>query len=211
MRKPIKIAVLASTAAVIVAGGTAAAFAVQGDSQPTNTTTTAYNTAPTAPKAAQNPPAAAKAAGPVNAAKARQIALHRMPGAMVTETDFDHEHGKAVWEVDLTGQNRHYEIHIDAATGKILGLSASKASGSHASQSAPAKAAGTVSAAQARQIALHRMPGAMVTETDFDHEHGKAVWEVDVTGQHGKAEVHINAATGKVLSVHYDPGMEDNH
>ena len=209
MRKPIRIAVLAGTAGVIVAGGTAAAFAFQGDSQPTQPTTTAYNRAPAAPKAAETSPAPAKAAGKVTAAQARQIALHRAGSGMVTETDFDHEHGKAVWEIDVTTQNRHYEFHIDAATGKVLGLSASKVGAAHTSQAAPAKAAG-VSAAQARQIALQRVPGR-ATETDFDHEHGKAVWEVDVTGQRGKAEVHINAATGKVLSVHYDPGMEDNH
>jgi uncharacterized membrane protein YkoI len=211
MRKPIRIAVLAGTAGVIVAGGTAAAFAFQGDSQPTQATTTAYNPAPAAPKAAETSPAPAKAAGKVTAAQARQIALHRAGGGWVTETDFDHEHGTAVWEVDVTTQQRHYEFHIDAATGKVLSLSAAKASATHTSQPTPANAAGKVTAAQARQIALHRAGGGTVTETKFDHEHGKAVWEVDVTGQHGKAEVHINAATGKVLSVHYDAEMGDNH
>ena len=210
MRKPIRIAVLAGTAGVIVAAGTAAAFAFQGDSQPTQATTTAYNPA-AAPKAAEHSPAPAQAAGKVTAAQARQIALHRAGGGMVTETDFDHEHGKAVWEVDVTTQQRHYEFHIDAATGKVLGLSAAKASAAHASQPAPASAAGKVTAAQARQIALHRAGGGMVTETKFDHEHGKAVWEVDVTGQRGKAEVHISAATGKVLSVHYDAETGDSH
>lgn len=32
-----------------------------------------------------------------------------------------------------------------------------------------------------------------------------------MTGQRGKAEVHIDAATGKVLSVHYDTEMPDSH
>jgi uncharacterized membrane protein YkoI len=208
MRKPIRIAVLAGTAGAIVAASTAAAVATQNDGQPTQATTTA-DKAPAVPKGAEDS-APAQAAGKVTAAQARQIAVQRVPGAMVTETDFDHEHGTAVWEIDVTKRNRHYEIHIDAATGKVLGLSAAKASTPHTSQPAPAKAA-EVSAAQARQIALHRVPGGTVTETKLDHEHGTAVWEVDVAGQHGKAEVHINAATGKVLSVHYDAGTEDGH
>jgi uncharacterized membrane protein YkoI len=196
MRKPIQIAMMAGAAGVIVAGGTAAAFAVQGGNQPTKATTTYSTSAPTTP-------ASPKAAGTVNAAQARQIAQQLVRGGTVTETGLDHEHGKAVWEVDLTKNNRHYEVHIDAATGKIIGAGASKASASHASQ----PAAGKVSAVQARQIAQQRVPGAMVTETDFDHEHGKAVWEVDLTRQHRHYEVHIDAATGQVLGVHQDTGM----
>ena len=197
MRKPIQIAMMAGAAGVIVAGGTAAAFAVQGGNQPTKATTTNYSTsAPTAP-------ASPKAAGTVSAAQARQIAQQLVPGGTVTETDLDHEHGKAVWEVDLTKNNRHYEVHIDAATGKIIGVGASKASAPHASQ----PAAGKVSAAQARQIAQQRVPGAIMTETDFDHEYGKAVWEVDLTKNNRHYEVHIDAATGQVLSVHQDTGM----
>jgi uncharacterized membrane protein YkoI len=195
MRKPIRIALLAGTAGVIVAGGTAAAIAIPGDSQPVKTATTGYNGPATA---------APKAAGTVTAAQARHTAQQRVPAATVTETDLDHEHGKAVWEVDLTGQHARWEVHVDAATGKITGVSASKASASDASQPAPVKAAGTVTAAQARHAAQQRLPAATVTETDLDHEHGKAVWEVDLTGQHAKWEVHADAVTGNILSIHHD-------
>jgi uncharacterized membrane protein YkoI len=116
MRKPIRIAMVAGAAGAIVAGGTATAVAVQGDSQPTKAINTTYSTSAT------TAPASPKAAGKVNAGQARHIAQQRVPGGMVTETDFDHEHGKAVWEVDLTGQHREYEIHIDAVTGKVLSV-----------------------------------------------------------------------------------------
>lgn len=118
MRKPIRIAILAGAAGVIVAGGTATAFAVQSDSQPTKATTTSYSTSAT------TAPGSPKAAGKVNAGQARHIAQQRVPGGTVTETDFDHEHGKAVWEVDLTKSNRHYEVRIDAVTGKVLNVHA---------------------------------------------------------------------------------------
>jgi len=52
--------------------------------------------------------------------QARQIAQQRVPGAKVAETCFDHEHGRAVWEIELTKQHREYEVTIDALTGKVI-------------------------------------------------------------------------------------------
>ncbi|MGE5286610.1 MAG: PepSY domain-containing protein [Micromonosporaceae bacterium] len=69
--------------------------------------------------------------------------------------------------------------------------------------------AGKVSSQQAPQTARHLVPGAKVTETERDREHGRAVWEVELHKQHHEWEVTIDAATGKVLSIHHDTGMED--
>jgi uncharacterized membrane protein YkoI len=184
MRKQIRIGLLAGTAGLLAVGGTTVACTSQGNGQQTRAPASSGTTAP----------------AEVSADRARQIAQQLVRGGAVTETDLDHEHGRAVWKVDLTKNNRDYEVHIDAATGKISGVSASKASASrHASPTASAK----VSAQQARQITQQRVPGATVTETDLDHEHGRTVWEVDLTKNNRHYEVTVNAATGTVISVHH--------
>lgn len=37
-----------------------------------------------------------------------------------TETERDREHGRAVWEADLTRQHQEWEVTIDAVTGKVI-------------------------------------------------------------------------------------------
>ena len=110
MRKPIRIALMAGTAGVIAAGGVTAALAAQGNSQ--QTLKTAYSTSPTVPPAP----------GQVSAQQARQTAQQWVPGARVTETERDREHGRVVWEVDLTKNNHEYEVRIDAAAGTVIGV-----------------------------------------------------------------------------------------
>lgn len=62
------------------------------------------------------------AAGPISASQARQLAQQAVPGATITETELDHEHGQAVWEIDLSKGSCDYEVKISAATGKILSV-----------------------------------------------------------------------------------------
>ena len=56
----------------------------------------------------------------VGEGRARAIAQQRVPGAQVTETELEHEHGRAVWEVELVKQHREYEVTIDAITGTVM-------------------------------------------------------------------------------------------
>ncbi len=106
MRKPMRIATVAGTAGALALGGTAA-FAVQGGGQQAQ------------PRASYSQPAAP---ADVSAAQARHDAQRLVPGGKVTKTELDHEHGRAVWEVDLTKGGRHYEVKVDAGTGKILSV-----------------------------------------------------------------------------------------
>ncbi|NVI87421.1 PepSY domain-containing protein [Actinomadura sp. BRA 177] len=56
----------------------------------------------------------------VTAPAAADAALKAVSGR-VTSADFETEHGKAVWEVDVTGKDGvEHEVTVDAATGKVL-------------------------------------------------------------------------------------------
>ncbi|MEU5987955.1 PepSY domain-containing protein [Spirillospora sp. NPDC047418] len=67
----------------------------------------------------EDDPAALRGAK-VTAAAAADAALKAVPGR-VTSADFETEHGKAVWEVDVAGKDgAEHELTIDAADGKVL-------------------------------------------------------------------------------------------
>lgn len=107
MRKPTRIAVIAGTAGVIALAGTGAALAAAGGGGQQ-------------PAVAAASPAPDTTADNISAAEARQIAQQQLPGAAVTQTSLDDEHGRAVWEVDLTRNHHGYEVSIDAATGNVV-------------------------------------------------------------------------------------------
>lgn len=56
----------------------------------------------------------------IGAAKAKSIALKKVPGATVIKVEFDHDDGIAVYEVEMVKGRYEYEVKIDAKTGKIL-------------------------------------------------------------------------------------------
>ncbi len=109
MRKPIRVALLAGTAGAIAIGGTTAAFALQGNSHDNQATTSTTSTV--SPRSER-----------VSEQQARQIAQQLVRGGQVTEIKLEHEHGRLVWEVDLTRQHHEYEVTVDAVTGKIISV-----------------------------------------------------------------------------------------
>ena len=56
--------------------------------------------------------------------KAKSIALAQVPGANQShfgKIELDHDHGRAVYEIEIFYNNSKYEFDIDASTGKIIG------------------------------------------------------------------------------------------
>lgn len=56
----------------------------------------------------------------IGAAKAKSIALKKVPGAKVVKVEFDNDDGVAVYEVELIKGNYEYELKINAKNGKII-------------------------------------------------------------------------------------------
>ncbi|MEV4474493.1 PepSY domain-containing protein [Nonomuraea sp. NPDC049504] len=74
----------------------------------------AYATAATAAEAA------APAAPKVTAEQAIEIAHQQVPGAWVSELDFDRNDTAAdVWELELVKGSQRHEVKVDAASGKV--------------------------------------------------------------------------------------------
>jgi len=56
--------------------------------------------------------------------KAKSIALAQVPGANQShfgKIELDHDHGRAVYEIEIFYNNSKYEFDIDATTGEIIG------------------------------------------------------------------------------------------
>ncbi|MGP4094686.1 PepSY domain-containing protein [Nonomuraea sp. KM90] len=64
--------------------------------------------------------ATAPAAPKVTAEQAIEIAHKAVPGAWVSELDFDRRGRQAdVWELELTKGSERHEVDVDAASGKV--------------------------------------------------------------------------------------------
>ena len=60
-----------------------------------------------------------------------------------------------------------------------------------------------ISQADAEKIALSKVPGGVIETAKLETENRKQIWSVDVKMPKSKniTEVHINALTGKIISV----------
>jgi hypothetical protein len=99
MRKTL---VISAVGAALVLGGTAAAVASTDRPEP----------APAGGSARVTPN--------VSEPDARKTALDSVPGSQVTETDLEHEDGRLAWEFHLGTADARYEVHVDAADGRIF-------------------------------------------------------------------------------------------
>nr|MCR5335413.1 PepSY domain-containing protein [Synergistes sp.] len=146
-------------------------------------------------------------AGDISEAEAKRIALSKVPGA--AERDIikfrpDYEHGRKVYECDIIYAGRKYEVDVDALTGSIDEYSAK---GRHSAAVGDKASAGDISAAEAKRIALSKVPGATerdIVKFDTDFEHGRKVYECDIIYGGRKYDVDVDAVTGKITKWEAD-------
>jgi len=64
-----------------------------------------------------------------------------------------------------------------------------------------------VTKAQAEKIALARVPGGIIKDSELEKEKGKLIWSFDIStpGTKDITEVQVNAISGEVVSVTTEP------
>lgn len=63
----------------------------------------------------------ARRQAPISVADAERIALAQFPGGEVRAIERDHEHGRAVFDVEVRDRDgREHEVVIDVESGRIL-------------------------------------------------------------------------------------------
>jgi hypothetical protein len=84
----------------------------------------------------------------------------------------------------------------------IFALSSSLALADQATQ-AKLHAEAKISEAQARTMALTKVPGESISSAELEQEHGKLIWSFDIAqvGSKNITEVQVDAKTGKIVST----------
>ncbi|XID90180.1 PepSY domain-containing protein [Paenibacillaceae bacterium WGS1546] len=140
--------------------------------------------------------------------------------------ELERKRGVVYYDIEVVRDNREYDVHIDAHTGKTLkvelddwdrddrdrddrdrddGHRDGRKSGSVAND-ADRRA---VSAEQAARIAADKVQGTVI-KTELDEDDGVLIYEVDLRTNRGKVEVEVHAGTGKILSIDYDDDDDDD-
>lgn len=132
--------------------------------------------------------------------EARQIALDHAEvapeQAVFVKSGRETEDGREVYELEFrAGVHEEYEYEIDAATGEILSYQ-------HETSHEEGPAGGAVTADEAKELVLARVPGAALSdiwEFEADSEHHRTEYEGKILYDGVEYEFKIDGDTGAVL------------
>lgn len=152
----------------------------------------------------------------IGEAKAKQIALTKVPGGTIDGVDLERKNGKLYYEVDVDKANstQDVDVYINAVSGAVLKVvndDDDRDDDNNNQTTTTTNANAKVKTeAQAKAIAIKEINGT-VTKVDRDSDDGRVTYEVDLNITGGEATVEIDAATGKVLSVDKDYDHDDDN
>jgi uncharacterized membrane protein YkoI len=149
----------------------------------------------------------------IGEAEARRIALQHA-GLKESDVTFvraylDWDDGRQVYDVEfyqLSGSvAKEYDYEIDAVSGQIrdVDYDAEYYRAPAAPSAAPSTPAGTISAQQAKEIVLARVPGATLNHIrDFeqDYENGRLRYEGKIVYQNMEYEFEVDGSSGAIRS-----------
>ncbi|MFE7168566.1 PepSY domain-containing protein [Streptomyces sp. NPDC057616] len=137
--------------------------------------------------------------------QAAEAAVKSVAGT-VTSAEFEEEHGRAVWKVDvLDAAGTEHDVTVNA-DGKVVARSTDQDDGDDAARVKLDR----TGLGRAVDAALGRSAGT-ATSAELD-DHGRAVaWQVDVTDARGtEHEVTVDARSGQVTATTVDRD-DDRH
>lgn len=137
--------------------------------------------------------------------------------ARVLQTEADHEHGIAVYDVRVLAPNsRVYVVHVRQSNITILSVNRAENQLAHAS-TAPAGSPSTAANAALHYVNIHYAGSgqARVLQTEADHEGGVSVYDVHVLAPNGKVYVvHVQQSNLAIRSINQaenqNPQASDN-
>lgn len=141
----------------------------------------------------------------ISASRAADIALERYPNDSIIEVDLYRENGRLVWDVDLRSG---LSVYVDATSGNIFEVERRRRDWDDVADWDDAwdddwnddkpVAGTTISAEQARQIALGRYPNTQAFDIDLERERGRQLWDVELSN--GMA-VYVDANSGAIVEI----------
>ncbi len=125
----------------------------------------------------------------VTLAEAQKIALQEVQGQMIkSEQDDDG------FEFDIRDGDYVYEVEVQQRNGDVV-----KVEKDYEPQGDV-----TVTEAEAKEIALLKVPNGEIVKLELDHDDGQANYEVEIVKDNYEHEIEINAVTGKIVEYERD-------
>ncbi|GHT09935.1 hypothetical protein FACS1894170_01320 [Planctomycetales bacterium] len=124
----------------------------------------------------------------ISADKAKRIAFAETRGGTVTGCKLDFEHGRKVYEIDITNGDTKYEIDVCVTDSKIHKFEQRTIAASRVPVSGGRS---EISAERAKEIALAKTDGGTVVECGLDYEHGRKVYEIEIINGNTKYEMDV--------------------
>jgi uncharacterized membrane protein YkoI len=141
----------------------------------------------------------------IGVTRAVAAAERALPGHAL-EAELESRRGRLMYEIELLSGDQLHEVLIDARSGRTIAKDRIRAESLwrkwfDSDWGTTVKSAGRLAP---RLAALERQANGKVREVGFDVERGVPVYEVEIAGSAGITEVHIDARTGKRLTMEFD-------
>lgn len=118
----------------------------------------------------------------------------------ITKNKLDNENGRQVYEIEFyTDDNKEYDYEIDALTKDVINFDQDA---KHDTSSASSTEAAAISAEDAKNLALAKVPGAAaehILEFDTDYDHDRTEYEGKILYNGIEYEFEIDANDGSFL------------
>lgn len=152
----------------------------------------------------------AQASNFITADKVKEIASNKVPNGIITDLDLEKIANDYIYEVEIYKDNYEYNLILNASTGAEISMTKhledwdwdydefeyeNNINNTNNNQ---------ISAEQAKQIALEKVPGAAITKLELDYDDGKAKYEGKMYKGGIEYEFEIDAYTGKIIEWDID-------
>lgn len=132
--------------------------------------------------------------------KVKEIALKEVTNGTITDIDIEYYNTKSVYEVEIKSNNNKYELVLDALTGEKISLTLKNSR----AQITENTAKNIISAEEAKQVVLNKVPGAVIKKIELDYDDGVAIYEGEMYRGSYEYEFEINAYTGEIIEWEED-------
>lgn len=138
----------------------------------------------------------------ISVQKVREIALNKIPNAVIEEIELDYEKGRAIYEVEAFTEGYEYELKIDAQTGKGIALYKDVEDwflDKEDSDLNEVATMNTISTESVKAIALKKVPNGKIVKLELDEDDNKLIYEVELVKGNLEYNLEIDATSGEII------------
>lgn len=135
----------------------------------------------------------------ISSEEANQIAIDKVGGGTVVKNQIEDSDGRLEYDIKVVDKDSTYNLEIDASTGNITFYQEEKQYGNQGDRN-------TISSEQAKQIALDKVGGGVVTENKLEYDDKIERYEIEIYYNNIEYEIEVDASTGQVIKYEENKG-----